>query len=110
MSETKLKLIQYITGIGLFFLVGAHLIVSHLSSGDAAEWESVSSRAESAGWLALYLLLLIFGLYHGIHGLRTIIIEAVPRLPSKLVDGTLIFAGVAILIYAVYIPVDAFLV
>jgi succinate dehydrogenase / fumarate reductase membrane anchor subunit len=110
MSETKLKLIQYITGIGLFFFVGVHLIVSHLGSGDAAEWESVSGRAESAGWLALYLLLILFGLYHGIHGLRTVVIEAIPRLPSKLVDGVLIFTGVAIFIYAVYIPVDAFLV
>jgi succinate dehydrogenase / fumarate reductase membrane anchor subunit len=109
MSETRLKLLQYITGIGLFFLAGIHLIVSHLSGGEPASWESISERAASAGWLALFLLLLIFGLYHGIHGLRTIIIESIPRLPAKYVDWTLIAAGVAIFIYAAYIPINAFL-
>lgn len=109
MSETRLKLLQYITGIGLFFLVGIHLIVSHLSSGEPASWESVSQRAASAGWMALYLLMLIFGLYHGIHGLRTVIIESIPRLPARYVDWTLIAAGVAIFIYAAYIPINAFL-
>ena len=109
MSETRLKLLQYITGIGLFFLAGTHLIVTHLSSGEPAAWESVSQRAASAGWLALFLLLLIFGLYHGIHGLRTIIIESIPRLPARFVDWTLIAAGVAIFIYAAYIPINAFL-
>ncbi len=108
MSETKLKLLQYITGIGLFFYVGAHLIVSHLSSGEPAAWESVAARASSSFWLAFYILLIIFGLYHGIHGLRTIIIESFPRLPARLVDWTLLTAGVAILAYALYIPISAF--
>ena len=108
MSETKLKLLQYITGIGLFFYVGAHLIVSHLGSGDPAAWESVAARASSSFWLVFYILLIVFGLYHGIHGLRTVIIESFPRLPAKLVDRTLMAAGVAILIYALYIPISAF--
>jgi succinate dehydrogenase hydrophobic anchor subunit len=59
-------------------------------------------------WLAFYILLLIFGLYHGLHGLRTIIIELLPRLPAKVVDRTLVTVGVAIFIYAAYIPISAF--
>jgi succinate dehydrogenase hydrophobic anchor subunit len=108
MSETRLKILQYITGIALFFYVGAHLIVSHLSGGEPAAWESVAERASSSLWLAFYILLLIFGLYHGIHGLRTIIIELLPKLPAKVVDWTLVTVGVAIFIYAAYIPISAF--
>ena len=108
MSETRLKILQYITGIGLFLLVGTHLIVSHLSGGEPTAWESIAERASSSFWLAFYVLLLIFGLYHGLHGLRTIIIEAIPRLPAKVVDWTLVTAGIAIFGYAAYIPISAF--
>jgi len=108
MSETRLKILQYITGIGLFLLVGTHILVIFLSSTDQTGWESVSARAASAGWLAFYVLLLIFGLYHGLHGLRTIIIESIPRLPAKVVDWTLVTAGIAIFGYAAYIPISAF--
>jgi succinate dehydrogenase / fumarate reductase membrane anchor subunit len=108
MSETRLKILQYITGIGLFFLVGTHLVISHLSSGESTTWESIAGRASSSFWLAFYVLLLIFGLYHGLHGLQTIIIESIPTLPAKVVDWTLVTVGVAIFSYAAYIPISAF--
>jgi len=108
MRESHLKILQYIAGIGLFFLVGTHLIVT-LLIGDPTSWESVSARAASAGWLAFYTLFLIFGLYHGIHGLRTIILELpIPKPPARVIDGTLVAIGIAIFGYAVYIPISAF--
>ena len=109
MKETRLKILQYITGIGLFFFAGTHLIVSHLSSGEPTSWESVSDRAASAGWLTLYLLLLIFGLYHGLHGLRTIILEfSFPNYAVRVLDSALVTIGIAIFGYAAYIPISAF--
>jgi len=108
--ETNLKILVYISGIGLFFLVGIHLLVSFLGSGEPTSWESVSERATNAGWLALFILLLIFGLYHGIHGLRTIILELpIPKPPAKVLDWALLGIGIAIFGYAVYIPINAFL-
>lgn len=110
MRETNLKLLQYITGIGLFFLVGLHILVIYLSSTEQTGWESVSARAASAGWLAFYVLILIFGLYHGIHGLRTIILElSIPKPPAKVLDWAFVTIGIAIFGYAVYIPINAFL-
>lgn len=110
MRESHLKILQYITGIGLFFIVGTHLIVSLLGEGEPTGWESVSSRAASAGWLAFFILLLIFGLYHGGHGLRTIILELrIPKLPARVVDWGFVIIGLAIFGYAVYIPINAFL-
>ena len=109
MKETRLKILQYITGIGLFFFAGTHLIVSHLSSGEPTTWESVSDRAASAGWLTLYLFLLIFGLYHGLHGLRTIILEfSFPNYAVRVLDSALVTIGIAIFGYAAYIPISAF--
>ena len=109
MKETRLKLLQYVTGIGLFFFVGIHLLVSHLSSGEPSTWQSVGDRAASSGWLALYIFLLIFGLYHGLHGLRTIILEfSLPNSAVKVLDWALLAVGVAIFGYAAYIPISAF--
>lgn len=109
MRETKLKLLQYVTGIGLFLFVGAHLIVSLLGSGEPSSWESVSGRAASSGWLVFYILLLMFGLYHGIHGLRTVILESrIPKPRPKVLDLGLLLIGLAIFGYAVYIPINAF--
>ncbi|HEY49669.1 MAG TPA: hypothetical protein G4O13_06450 [Dehalococcoidia bacterium] len=108
MRETKLKILQYITGIALFFFVGTHLIISHLGSEEVTEWTSVADRAANSGWLVFYIILLLFGLYHGIHGLRTIILEALPRLSVKSLDFTLVIIGLAIFGYALYIPVSAF--
>src|SRR4030042_2005195 len=61
MRETHFKFLQYLTGIGIFFLVGLHLIISHLSSGEPEAWSSVSQRAASAGWLTIYILFRITG-------------------------------------------------
>lgn len=109
MRESHLKILQYVTAIGLFFIVGTHLIIMLLSSDEPTTWGSVSERATSGGWLAFYILLLIFGLYHGIHGLRTIILELpIPKPPAKVIDGTLVTIGIAIFGYAVYIPISAF--
>jgi len=109
MRESHLKILQYVTAIGLFFIVGTHLIIMLLSGGEPTTWESVSDRAAGAGWLAFYVLLLVFGLYHGIHGLRTIILELpVPKPPAKVLDGTLVAIGMAIFGYAIYIPISAF--
>ncbi len=108
MRETKLKILQYITGIALFFFVGTHLIISHLGSEEVTEWTSVADRAASSGWLAFYILLLLFGIYHGIHGLRTVILESVPKLPANILDSALVIIGLAIFGYALYIPVSTF--
>jgi len=111
MKETHLKILQYITGIGLFFFVGAHLLISHLSRGEPTTWASVSGRAASSGWLAFYIFLLIFGIYHGLQGLRTIILEfSIPNPAVKVLNWVLVALGLAVFGYAVYIPINAFII
>jgi succinate dehydrogenase hydrophobic anchor subunit len=109
MKETRLKTLQYLTAIGLFFVVGIHLVVSHFTGEEAITWESVMARATSGPWFALYILALVFGLYHGLHGVRTVILEfSMPNSAVKVLDIILVAGGVAVLGYAVYIPASAF--
>jgi len=109
MREVHLKILQYITGIGLFFFVGVHLVISLLSSGEPTSWESVSERAASSGWLAFYIILLIFGIYHGLHGLRGVILElSLPQSLTKALNWGMFLIGIAVFGYAAYIPISAF--
>ncbi|MBM3156844.1 MAG: hypothetical protein FJ004_06125 [Chloroflexi bacterium] len=111
MRETHFKSLQYLTGIGIFFLVGLHLLISHLSSGEPEAWSSVAKRAASAGWLTIYILILIFGIYHVMHGVRGIVLEfSLPPTAVKALNWAIIFIGVAIFGYAVYIPINAYMV
>ena len=110
MRESHLKLLQYITAIGIFFLVGLHLIISHLSSGEPTDWTSVSQRAASSGWLAIYILILLFGIYHGMHGIRGLILElSLPNKAVKVLNWAIVFIGLAVFGYAVYIPIHQFM-
>jgi len=109
MREVHLKTLQYVAGIGIFFLVGLHLLISHLGSGEPTEWSSVSQRAASAGWLAIYILILIFGIYHGMHGIRGLILElSLPNKAVKVLNWAMLSIGIAVFGYAVYIPINAF--
>jgi succinate dehydrogenase / fumarate reductase membrane anchor subunit len=109
MRENHLKILQYVTGIGIFFLVGLHLLLMHLASGEPESWTSVAQRAASASWLAAYILILIFGIYHGLHGVRGLILEfSLPDRAGKVLNYSMVFIGIAVFGYAVYIPVHAF--
>jgi len=109
MRENHLKILQYVTGIGIFFLVGLHLLLMHLAKGDPEDWTSVAQRAASASWLAAYILILIFGIYHGLHGVRGLILEfSLPDRAVKVLNYSMLFVGIAVFGYAVYIPVHAF--
>jgi len=110
MRENHLKILQYVTGIGLFFLVGGyHLLLMHFGKGDPESWSSVAQRAASAGWLTIYILILIFGIYHGLHGVRGLILEfSLPDRAVKVLNYSIVFVGIAVFGYAVYIPIHAF--
>jgi succinate dehydrogenase hydrophobic anchor subunit len=109
MKESHLKTLQYLTGIGLVIVVGLHLFISHLNGGEPTSWDSVSDRAASVGWFITYILILLFGIYHGMHGIRGVILEfSLPDRAVKMLNLTVILLGLAVFAYAVYIPIQGF--
>lgn len=81
MKEARLWTLHMFSGVFLVFLLGAHMAVMHLDDilrlggGDPLAWGEVLQRAQSVGYLITYLLLLTFGLYHGLYGLRSMLLE-----------------------------------
>jgi succinate dehydrogenase hydrophobic anchor subunit len=74
-------------GVVILVLLGLHMAIMHLDQtlgifgtpGAApVEWESVAARAGSAFFTVTYVLLLGAALYHGLYGLRNILLELNP--------------------------------
>lgn len=99
MREAKLWTLHMISGVLLVFLLGAHMAVMHLDDllrlggGDPLAWGEVLQRAQSVGYLITYLLLLTVGLYHGLYGLRSMLLEIPMSLRTQGVLTRIIVIG-----------------
>ena len=74
-------------GVVILVLLGLHMAIMHLDAtlgifsaagGEPVEWESVAARAPSVFFTVTYVLLLGAALYHGLYGLRNILLELNP--------------------------------
>ncbi len=115
MRATYLWLLQMATGVLIAVLLGIHLTISHLDDilgffgADAAEvtsWESMMDRASQGIWVALYIALLAVGLYHGINGVRGIILESTPSAKTeRIINRAFIIFGIVVFIGGAYVPI-----
>jgi succinate dehydrogenase / fumarate reductase membrane anchor subunit len=74
-------------GLVILVLLGLHMAIMHLDAtlgifgvegAEPVEWESVVARAQSVFFTVTYVLLLGAALYHGLYGLRNILLELNP--------------------------------
>lgn len=74
-------------GVVILVLLGLHMAIMHLDAtlgifgtkgAEPVEWESVAERAKSLFFTVTYILLLGAALYHGLYGLRNILLELNP--------------------------------
>jgi succinate dehydrogenase hydrophobic anchor subunit len=74
-------------GVVILVLLGLHMAIMHLDrtlgifgtpGAEPIDWESVAARAGSAFFTVTYVLLLGAALYHGLYGLRNILLELNP--------------------------------
>ncbi len=115
MRATYLWLLQMVTGVLIAVLLGIHIALLHLDAilgffgVDAAEtrsWESMIDRASQGIWVTLYIALLAVGLYHGINGLRGIILELTPSARTeRIINRAFIVFGVIVFIGGAYVPI-----
>ena len=110
MRKTYLWLLQLVTGVLIAVLLGIHLVIMHLDAvlgtPEPASWASMIGRAGQGIFAALYIALLAVGLYHGINGLRGIILESTPSAKTeRIVTWVLIVIGIIVFIGGTYVPV-----
>ena len=93
-------------GVALLVLLGLHMLIMHMGGtvhlfaphgSDAVSIENSQWRDSKIGFTITYILLLGVGLYHGLYGLRTILIELTlkPAL-EKAVTAVLLIVGLGI--------------
>lgn len=113
MWETRCWFLQLLTGLVLVILLGVHMAVQHLDSilaffgyaaGDPVAYATVVERAQSLSWTAFYIIFLALALYHGLYGLRAILLElSLSPTAGRILTGVLAIIGVAAFVFGTYI-------
>ncbi len=118
MRNAYIWLLQLVTGVLIAVFLGIHLVLQHLNAvlsffgvdvADSTAWASMIGRANQGIFVALYIALLVVGLYHGINGLRNIILETTPSVKVKnIVTWSFIVLGIGVFAWATYVPIALF--
>jgi len=88
---------QRITGLILIVLLAVHMYLTHFVSPETSiTLFSIQERLNISAILVVDYLLLFLGLYHGLYGLRVVIMDQFPKLNGKIVSVVLIVAGVCL--------------
>jgi len=84
MRETGKWTWHIITAVVVLVFLGLHMAVMHLddvlgwfnpAGGEATAWENVIARSQTIFFALTYIILLAAALYHGLYGLRNILLE-----------------------------------
>lgn len=118
MRNTYLWFLQLVTGVLIAALLGIHMVIQHLGAilsffgieaADQTAWALMIGRASQGIWVGLYIALLAFVLYHGLNGLRGVILELTPsRKTERIITQVIIAFGVIFFIGGTYVPVALF--
>ena len=118
MRESKLWFWHILTAVIILVLLGVHMGVMHLGaltsswgigSGDPVNSAEVFHRSRQAIYLITYIALLGAALFHGLYGLRSMLLElSFPKLMEKAIGGICVAAGIVLFIYGSYVAVAVF--
>lgn len=68
-------LLQRISGAILTVLLLYHFFIMHYGGEEVIKFQEVKARLISPSWKLFYVAFLILGFYHGLNGLRSILID-----------------------------------
>ena len=118
MRNTRLTLLHMITGVFIAALLGIHMVIAHLDdiliffgveAADPTSWESMMGRASQGIWTGLYVALLALVLYHGLYGLRGIILEVTSSARiARIITRAFIVIGISTFAWGTYVSVALF--
>lgn len=118
MRRTYLWFLQLVTGALMAVFLGTHMVIMHLEDilsffgikvHEPTSWGSMIERAGKGFWLAFYILFLAFVLYHGLNGLRGIILELTPSAKTeRIITWAIVALGIVAFALGTYVPVALF--
>jgi succinate dehydrogenase / fumarate reductase membrane anchor subunit len=111
MRETHWWLLSLASAVVIIVLLAVHFAIMHYSpvfAGQTVEETrslgEVISRGRSTAWLVSYTLFLAVALYHGLYGLRGVILELpVAARRRRAVTWFLVLVGLAFFVYGAYV-------
>ncbi|MBW7995013.1 MAG: hypothetical protein FVQ81_00290 [Candidatus Glassbacteria bacterium] len=117
MRESTLWLMHLAAGAVMLVVLGIHFGVMHVGGligiprGEVLTFASVDARSGMAFYLAVYLILLVAALYHGLYGLRSIVFELsfIGPGPRKAINVLLVGAGWGFFFYGAWAIIAGFL-
>ncbi len=105
-------------GAVILVFLGLHMIIMHLNGtfptfnnpfgGEAESWQNVAARARSLFFTVTYVVLLGAALYHGLYGLRNILLELDPGAGLRRgINVALSMLGLALFAFGAWVAVTA---
>lgn len=89
-------LFQRISAAVLLVLLGVHLWLLYITNtSEVISFAEAKARLVSAPFITLYVLLLLFGLFHALNGLYTVMVDMGIK-PRKTVIGALLAVGLGL--------------
>ena len=101
-------------GVVILVFLGLHMIIMHLygtfptfynpAGGQPEDWANVAWRMKSTFFAVTYIVLLGAALYHGLYGLRNILLELNPGAGlRKGIDVVTLVVGVALFAFGAWV-------
>lgn len=108
MKDRSLWTWHMAAGLVILVFLGLHMTIMHLEAsvgifnpegGHPIDWANVAARGKSVFFAVTYVVLLGAALFHGLYGLRNIVLELEPRRAVKAaVNWLLILGGVGLFV------------
>jgi succinate dehydrogenase hydrophobic anchor subunit len=118
MKDQKLWTWHLAAGLVIAVFLGLHMLTMHLdglipiralnvaSEQRAIDWANVVARGRSVFFAVTYIVLLGAALFHGLYGLRNILLELNPSAGlKKLVGAVLLIAGLGLFAFGTWAAV-----
>ena len=115
MRDQKLWTWHILAGGVILVLLGLHMAIMHLDAllgwfnapgTHPIDWANVAARGKAVFFPVTYVLLLGAALFHGLYGLRNILLELNPSAGlKKLVGAVLLLAGLGLFAFGTWAAV-----
>lgn len=118
MKESSKWTLHIMAGVIILVLLGLHMLIMHmqtllgwlgLGTENVTSFEAVAQRGKQIFFMIIYVVLLGAALYHGLYGLRNILLELVPGRGAQKGFGVLLtLAGLGFFALGTYAAIAAF--